>query len=870
MKQLYILILLFVPFFALNAQIIDIPDPNFKNALVNTNCVDADGNGSFESDADTNDDGEITLTEALAISHLRIRQNSIVSLNGIENFTNLVHLDCSWNELTTLDISALATNLEEFYCSGNLLTPFNFNALINLTRLECSTMQLTELDVSALTNLKSLHCGGNLLTELDVSALGNLEHLSCSGNQLTELNISNLTSLISLGCSNNQLSILDISATENLWYLDCFSNQLSSINFGNNTNLDTVYCFDNQLTSLDVSTSAYISELDCSNNPNLTSIALGTSIGYLTLNYTGLIEVDFINTHIDYLNLRNNANLTYVQLGYLDYYNYHSYAVTDNPVLETISFKNGVTQLTGIDYDSGSYNICNNPNLRYVCADESEIHGYTYINAAMEEIDVEGIQDLVNNCGYTNVVVNAYCSFTPGGDYYTIEGNTILDIDNNGCDVNDVIFPYLNLTITGGSDSGSFISNASGYYYIPVSAVYGSHTLTPTLENPDYFTVSPSSISVDFPTDTSPYLQDFCITPNGAFNDLEITLIPINEARPGFDANYKIVYKNKGTTTLSGDIDFGFQDDVMDYVSAAPPNESGLTDLLSWSFTDLAPLESREILLTMNLNSPMENPPLNGDEQLSFIASLSISETDETPDDNTFELQQTVVNSFDPNDKTCLEGSTITPEQVGEFVHYRIRFENTGTADAVNIVVKDHIDRTKYDLSSLVPVDSSHDFVARITDSGADYYVEFIFENINLPFDDANNDGYVVFKIRTLDSLVLGDTFENEAEIYFDFNFPIITNEAQTTVATLSTEAFAYENEMLLYPNPTSGILNIETNDIIKHVCIYDLSGRIVQEISVLGSKSNLEITTEPFSSGTYFIKVRTIKGETVRKFIKD
>ena len=730
MKSFYVLLILFSISFNLNAQIIDIPDANFKNALISIGV-------------DTNSDGEISIAEAEATTYMTINGLSIASLEGIEHFVNL-------------------------------------------------------------------------------------EYLICENNLLTELNLVN------------------------------------------NPLMDVLYCNDNQLISLDVSTSTYISEFDCSNNPNLTSIALGQSFDYLTINYTGLTEIDLNGVSAHYINIRNNANLTYVQLGYLDYYNFHSYTVTDNPVLEIISFKNGVNQLSNIDYDSGSYNICNNPSLIYVCADESEINGYTYINEAMEEINVEGIQDLVNNCGYSNVVVNSYCSLTPGDEYYIIEGNTILDLNNNNCDVNDPMFPNLNLSITGGSNSGSFISNASGHYYIPVSAIYGSYILTPTLENPNYFTVSPSSISVDFPTDVSPFMQDFCITPNGTFNDLEITIIPLEAARPGFDTDYKIVYKNKGTTTLSGAINFGFQDEVMEFISSTPANESGLPDLLSYSFTDLMPFESREVTLTMNLNTPTDANPLNGDDILMFITSISSSDTDETPGDNTFELHQTVVNSFDPNDKTCLEGNTITPEMVGDFVHYMIRFENTGTADAINIVVKDHIDRTKYDLSTLIPLNASHDFVARIKDDASDYYVEFIFENINLPFDDANNDGYVVFKIKTLDTLILGDTFENEAEIYFDFNFPIITNLEQTTVATLSTEDFTLaHNSILLYPNPTTNLLHLISKQAIEQVTVYDISGRLINEFAIIGSKTEFTISTESFSAGTYFVKITNDTGELVKQFIK-
>jgi uncharacterized repeat protein (TIGR01451 family) len=64
-------------------------------------------------------------------------------------------------------------------------------------------------------------------------------------------------------------------------------------------------------------------------------------------------------------------------------------------------------------------------------------------------------------------------------------------------------------------------------------------------------------------------------------------------------------------------------------------------------------------------------------------------------------LNQTVVGSFDPNDKTCLEGEIVSPELIGKNVHYLIRFENTGTANAENIVVTDYIDTTVFDINTL-------------------------------------------------------------------------------------------------------------------------------------------------------------------------
>ena len=54
------------------SQIVNIPDPRFKNALVNWAVVDTDSNGVADSDIDTNDDGEIQVSEAEVVDNLFI------------------------------------------------------------------------------------------------------------------------------------------------------------------------------------------------------------------------------------------------------------------------------------------------------------------------------------------------------------------------------------------------------------------------------------------------------------------------------------------------------------------------------------------------------------------------------------------------------------------------------------------------------------------------------------------------------------------------------------------------------------------------------------------------------------------------------
>ena len=178
----------------------------------------------------------------------------------------------------------------------------------------------------------------------------------------------------------------------------------------------------------------------------------------------------------------------------------------------------------------------------------------------------------------------------------------------------------------------------------------GTHVITPIFENQNYFAISPESITVSFPNATSPFVQNFCIAPKGIHNDLEITILPTIPARPGFDATYKIIYKNKGTSFQSGSVNLSFNDAVLDYISAFPTFNNLITDKLTWDYVNLKPFESREIDVVFNVNSPMETPAVNIGDRLSFNALITPVTDDEKPVDNSFALRQEVVGSFDPND----------------------------------------------------------------------------------------------------------------------------------------------------------------------------------------------------------------------------
>ena len=256
------------------AQNVNIPDANFKAALVNNASIN------------TNGDAEIQTSEAAAYTGaIHASQLGITDFTGLEEFILLDSLECSgnavwyydqqngvWVLISTplLNVSA-NTALTYLNCANNQLTNLDVSANIALIYLTCMLNSLTSLDVSACTALTYLSTGDDgvympSLTSLNVSGCSALTYLHCSGNSLTSLNVSSCTELSFLDCYGNSLSSLDVSANTALTTLICGVNQLTSLDVSANTALTDLICWANQLTSLDVSANTALTTLDCSAN----------------------------------------------------------------------------------------------------------------------------------------------------------------------------------------------------------------------------------------------------------------------------------------------------------------------------------------------------------------------------------------------------------------------------------------------------------------------------------------------------------------------------------------------------------------------------------------------------------------------------
>jgi hypothetical protein len=429
-----------------------------------------------------------------------------------------------------------------------------------------------------------------------------------------------------------------------------------------------------------------------------------------------------------------------------------------------------------------------------------------------------------------------------------INGSVSYDTEDDGCDSLDTPLEHMLVSTTNGSDLFSTFTLPNGVFQLfPSEGSFTTELIN--VEQLPYFNISPNSQISDFSGLGNTDNVDFCITPNGTFNDLSISVYPILEdPRPGFDTIYELTYTNQGTTELSGNVTFQFNDSKLNFLYATQTVNSQTANTLTFNYTNLELFESRTIFLIFNV---YESPTTNIDDILATTATVNPVTGDETDNDNIFTLEQTVIGSYDPNDITCLEDEQILIEDTDKYLHYLIRFQNTGTASAINVRVENVLD-AKLDWTTMQLENLSHNGRVEIV-NGSD--VSFIFDAINLPdstSDEINSHGYIAYKIKPLDNVAIGDIFYNTADIFFDFNPPIATNTAATEIVeTLSINDYGIKT-VTLFPNPTKNILWINSNNSIEKVKLFNNLGQL------LYSSTNTDsINLSGFKSGIYIIELQ-------------
>lgn len=374
-------------------QIIEIPDPNFKDLLVNGQGYP--NNPGYLPGFDINGDLEIDMAEAEAITSLQLHSPGYTDLTGIRSFVNLEVLDATYCNIQSFDLSGLE-NLQAFYCHYNFnqTTSVNLEGCTSLKIVSCGSNPIQNLNVSGCVSLESIYSRYHQLTALDLSNLPNLKIVEISDGPLTSVDLSETNALEQFHAFNTELQTLDLSERHALTIVNVGYSKLTHLDLSNSEALSLVYCGNGLLQEIVLSGCTGLLELDCSLNrlpaidltdtKNLRRLYCSYNLltafeakdyndnfpRYFDCSNNQISTVDVSGNNIQILDCHNN------QIKQLDLSDRESLIelIASNNQLEYLNITNSrnsplLSQDNYYGDPYGDIDLSGNPNLQFVCAD---------------------------------------------------------------------------------------------------------------------------------------------------------------------------------------------------------------------------------------------------------------------------------------------------------------------------------------------------------------------------------------------------------------------------------------------------------------------------------------------------------------------
>ncbi len=441
-----------------------------------------------------------------------------------------------------------------------------------------------------------------------------------------------------------------------------------------------------------------------------------------------------------------------------------------------------------------------------------------------------------------------------GRIFYDQNGNNTFDNGEQGI--------YGRVINVGNGYIAATNSNGNFYAYVPT----GVYNLKPA--DRTQFNVTPDSLTVNAASVGASYGgNNFAVVvPQGYCNGYLSVVSQSPPPRPGFNNQVVFSYRNvlsAGPVSLTAVLRYN-SNEVFVSANPSPTLVDTATRTLHW---DLTNINSNGGWIT---NITFYTPPTTPLNTVRHYYGSVLNSSCNGMDSVTVEQQVLVVGSYDPNDKAVSPAGfgadgRIIPSTGA--LKYTIRFQNTGTYMAENVKVIDTIS-TLLDLSSFKLMATSHP--CEVITKGRE--ITFAFNGIQLADSFSNepaSHGYIQYSINPLSSFVNGSVITNRADIYFDFNAPILTNTTRTTgdinagISNITQNVFQFT----IYPNPASGnTLQLEADPqlIGEVVEIKDINGRLISRTPITATNLTLPLSNMP--AGVYLVKA----GNLVKRLVKE
>ncbi len=663
----------------------------------------------------------------------------------------------------------------------------NLSGLDNLLEVHGALMLEDNQELINLNDLNALSWVGRDVSIIDnpaLSTINGLESLNDIGGNLVIQDNANLTNIGGFDGLTTIGGYLDIEDNTGLTAINGFTSLELVDSFFTiilNPKLIELSSFQNlsQITG----------DLKISHNKNLNTI--GGFNGLTTLGgHCRILRNDWLTSISGFQTLENTVGNFYI-------YNNKNLEIVD-----------GFNSLTSV----GNFSIINNINL-------NSIIGFQNLNSTGYFFEIRGNDNLssltglnsstISGIGYLKVGNNAslslchtsfVCNYLVSGGSASISNNApgcnnkneilfncnevakisypiFYDLNENGAqEINEPNLSSPSVVVEPGPCTVYGNPTNGGVKYV----YYGDYTITynPTSAPNWELTTGSTSYNITLNESNNQDTVYFGLTPTVYLSDLT-THCTNNLPRCNEHVTFTAIASNNGTTTANGTLWLTIDENIPDINYIDSPDTLDGTNRLGWHFTNLYPEQTITKEIELQIPGPPDFPI--GDN-LYFETEVFYSDTINPNGLAKFDYTVEVQCSYDPNDKLVhpqyLENYALT----GEDLVYTIRFQNTGNAEAYDVVIKDEID-PNLDLSTFQYINSSHEAVLSTFLEGNT--ITFEFRDIFLPDSTTNFDesqGYVMYSIRPYADVEDFTTIENTAEIYFDYNPAIVTNTTENVL----------------------------------------------------------------------------------------
>lgn len=664
-------------------------------------------------------------------------------------------------------------------------------------------------------NLTGLNISTNPLNTFDTTPFTQLDYLDVYNTNISALDLSNTPNMKALYCAQNNINTLDITNL-NLRELGCDNNNISNLNLVNSTDLERLYATNNQISTIDLSNAPNLQYIYVNDNP------LGT------LNFsaqTQLIEIGAGNTGISTIDVGNNPNLEKL------------FVYTNQ--LTNIVLNNNLN-LKELDCNNNDINadldLSNHTLLERVLFEGNELSGLNIKNgntAAITELDTRSNPLLT--CIQVDNVNDANTKVTNG--QWQKSNGTLFNTD---CTNQPTVYvPDNNLEqalIDSGIDSDGtlndsiLLANALGADFLDLNnRNISDPTGLEAFENLTGLNLSNNNLSVlNLNTLTKlEYLDVY----NNNLNSLNLN------ATPSMRILYCAANNFTGLNTAALNLEqLGCNDNNI--VSLNLDNSTNLQRLYATGNSLTG------INLTNNTN--LQYCHLSENPNLGTVDFSSQSQLIELTLGNTGITNLDPIVFGNPLQILSLYGNNLSA--------FNIDLINNNTTINTSLT---ELNLDGCNLTGLLNL-SSYTNITKLFVTGNQIEglnIQNGFNNLIVDHNFVNNSSMSCIQVDDVS--------------YANANF--ISKDASTIYSldcmyTLSLEDYTETiNETTIYPNPTTHVLNIKTNEIISRIDVISVTGKVIKSIN----DNTKTVDLSDLQNGVYFVSIQTKNNIITKRVIK-